>query len=324
MSFGRLRSNLDPLRHDDPPRAWWDVLLWVPVGFATTRLVGDTLPPLAIAVLAVLLAAAHHFGPAFVATVAGAGGLLASGVAAWDADDCQRIIGDVGVVVVVVFGSIFLVSSFVRLIGSSSLREMSRHLLIATATIEISLFAVAPGGTPLIDPDEVLAPALLLALLMAVSQIGLIDRMELGFLSLGAMLVPVELVLAVRDDNACGAGGYGPFVGTVVFAVASYYFASSQPIPEVKAPEPRYGRNRHGNRGDIEVGHVGAWVDETPETGVWVDDAPDLGPWVDQTPDTGIWRDEYTEDEHPGARPWDRDARSASEPADDDEDDTYD
>ena len=137
MSFGRLRSNLNPLRHDDPPRAWWDVFLWVPAGFATTRLVGATLPPLAMAVLAVLLAAAHHFGPAVVAAVAGAGGLVVTGAAAWDAGDCQRMIGDIGVVVVVVFGSIFVVSSFVRLIGTASLREMSRHLLIATASIEI-------------------------------------------------------------------------------------------------------------------------------------------------------------------------------------------
>jgi hypothetical protein len=322
MSFGRLRSNLDPLRHDDPPRAWWDVLLWVPAGFATTRLVGGALPPLAIAVLAVLVAAAHHFGPAVVATLLGGGGLLASGVAAWDAGDCQRMIGDIGVVVVIVFGSVFVVSSFVRLIGSASLREMSRHLLIATASIEISLFAVAPRGTPLIDPDEVLAPALLLAVLMAVSQIGLIDRMELGFLSLGAMLVPIELALAVRDESPCGSGGYGPFVGTVVFALAAYHFASSHPLPAERAPAPRYGTSRRGNQGNIEEGHVGAWVDESPETGVWVDEAPDLGAWVDQTPQTGIWRDEYFEDEHPGARP--RDAFATQEPVDDDDDETYD
>jgi hypothetical protein len=305
MSFGRLRSNLNPLRHDDPPRAWWDVFLWVPVGFATTRLVGDTLPPLAIAVLAVLLAAAHHFGPALVAEIAGAGGLIAAGAATWDACDCQRMIGDIGVVVVVVFGSMFVVSSFVRLIGTASLREMSRHLLIATASIEISLFVVSPRGTPLIDPDEVVAPAFLLAVLMVVSQIGLIDRMELGFLALGIALVPIELSLATRDTNPCGPGGWSPFVGTVVFALASYHFASSRPVHRDAAPHTPYGVNHHGNKADIEAGHIGAWVDETPETGVWVDDAPDLGSWVDQTPETGIWRDMYYEDEHPGAHPKD-------------------
>jgi hypothetical protein len=328
MSFGRLRSNLNPLRHNDPPRAWWDVFLWVPVGFATTRLVGDTLPPLAMAVMAVLLAAAHHFGPAVVASIAGAGGLIASGAQVWDAGDCQKMIGDIGVVVVVVFGSIFVVSSFVRLIGAVSLLEMSRHLLIATASIEISLFAVAPRGKPLIDADQVLAPALLLAVLMVVSQIGLIDRMELGFLSLGVMLVPVEFSLATRDHNVCGPGGWGPFVGTVVFALASYYFSLSRPVHKEPVAEGHGRRHEpgshHGNRGDIQPDRVGSWVDQTPDTGVWVDDAPDLGPWVDQTPETGIWRDMYYEDEHPGARP--RPGLGPDpypEPDPDDEDNTY-
>lgn len=292
MTFDRLRSDLNPLRHDHPPRAWWDVLLWVPVGYAVTRVVGDTLPALAMVLLAVLAAAVHHYAPAAVGAFVGWVSLVASGLSAWDGAGCQSLIGDVGVVVVIVFGSIFVVSSFVRLIGAVSLLEMSRHLLIATASIEISLFLVSPEGRPLIDPGEVYAPAFLLVVLVVVSQIGLIDRMELGMLSLGGMLVAVEVLLALRD-NPCGAGGFGPLLGTTVFAGAAYWFATSLPLPEEEKPEvvidPRVA---HGDEN-----RIGAWVDVTPETGVWVDPTPETGVWVDDSPDTGSWLDDDYEEE---------------------------
>lgn len=285
----RLRSGLNPLRKDDPPRAWWDVLLWMPVGYAVTRLVGNSLPPVAMVVLAVLLAAAHHFGPAVIDVVAGAGGLIASQLAVWDGNGCQVLVGDMGIVVIVVFGSIFVVSSWVRLIGSASLREMGRHLLIATVTIEIALFAVAPDGVALLDPESVPAPIFLAAVLMAVSQLGLIDRMELGMLSLGALLLPVEVSLAARG-NPCGAGGYAPLLGMVAFAGAAYHFATSRPMP-TDDEEPVKKEAPHAPEGQL-----GAWVDATPETGVWVDTSK-RGIWVDDTPDTGAWLDDDYEDE---------------------------
>lgn len=292
MSFDRLRSDLDPLRHNDPPRAWWDVLLWIPVGFACTQLVGDSLPVLAMVPLGLLFAVAHHYGPATVEVIVGAGGLVASGVNVWDSGGCQAAISDVGVVVIVVFGSILLVSSFVRLIGAASLREMGKHLVIATATIEIALFIVSPRGEPLIDPDEVFAPALLAAVLLVVSQIGLIDRMELGMLSMGALLLPVQVAQAL-GDNPCGAGGFGPLLGMTVFAGAAYSFATARPLrgeddDEDEPVDPVRARDEN---------HVGAWVDATPETGVWVDPTPEGGAWVDHTPDTGSWLDDDYEDE---------------------------
>lgn len=293
MSFDRLRSNLDPLRNDDPPRAWWDVLLWIPVGFATTQLVGGSLPALAMVPLALLFVVAHHYGPATVEVIAGGGGLMASGANAWDGAGCQVAIGDVGVVVIVVFGSIFLVSSFVRLIGAASLREMGKHLVIATAAVEIALFAAVPGGEPLIDAREVYAPAGLAVALLVVSQIGLIDRMQLGMLALGALLLPVQVAQAL-GDNPCGAGGFGPLLGMAVFAAAAYSLATAHPLrthedDDELAPEP-VARGRDEN-------HVGAWVDATPETGVWTDPDPDFGAWVDSTPETGVWHDADYEDE---------------------------
>jgi hypothetical protein len=296
MMFDRLRSDLNPLRHDDPPRGWWDALLWVPVGYAVTRLLGDTFPAYAMVLVGLLAAAAHHYGPAVVETVAGGLGLIASGAAAWDGAGCQAMIGDVGVVVIIVFGSIFIVSSFVRLIGSASLREMGKHLVIATATIEVSLFLVGPRGEPLIDPDEYVAPALLAAVLMGVSQLGLVDRYEVGMLSLGAMLVPVQLALAL-GDNPCGAGGFGPLLGMLAFAGASYSFASVRPLPAVddtegadEVVEPR--RHRQGYENGL-----GVWVDATPDSPVWSDPDPALRSWVDHTPDTGVWLDDDYEDE---------------------------
>jgi len=293
MSFDRLRSDLDPLRNDDPPRAWWDVLLWIPVGFATTQLVGGSLPALAMVPLALLFVVAHHYGPATVEVIAGGGGLIASAANAWDGAGCQVAIGDVGVVVIVVFGSIFLVSSFVRLIGAASLREMGKHLVIATAAVEIALFAAVPGGEPLIDAREVYAPAGLAVALLVVSQIGLIDRMQLGMLALGALLLPVQVAQAL-GDNPCGAGGFGPLLGMSVFAAAAYSFATAHPLrtdedDDELAPEP-VTRGRDEN-------HVGAWVDATPETGVWTDPDPDFGAWVDSTPETGVWHDADYEDE---------------------------
>lgn len=285
----RLRSGLNPLRKNDPPRAWWDVLLWMPVGFAIARVAGDSLPPPALAILMVLLAAAHHFGPAVIDVIAGGGGLLLSLLAVWDGDGCQDRVGDMGIVVLIVFGSIFVVSSWVRLIGSASLREMGRHLLIATVSIEIALFAASPGGTePVIDPDNVAAPIFLSVVLLIVCQVALIDRMELGMLCLGATLVPVEAAVSTHA-NPCGPGGYNPVVGMVAFAAAAYYFALSRPITadgdeEPTAPvDPRRGRAPEGT--------LGAWVDATPESGVWVDTST-RGVWVDETPGTGVWHDD--------------------------------
>jgi hypothetical protein len=294
MIIDRLRSDLNPFRNDDPPRGWWDLLLWVPVGYAVTRLVGDSLPAWAMVLVGLLAAAAHYYGPAVVETVAGGAGLLASSAAAWDRAGCQTMIGDVGVVVIIVFGSIFIVSSFVRLIGTASLREMGKHLVIATATVEISLFAVGPRGEPLVDPDNYFAPALLAVVLMAVSQLGLIDRYEWGMLTLGALLVPTQLVLAV-GDNPCGAGGFGPLLGMMAFAGASYSFASVRPVEGDDADdEPAPERRRH--RQGYENG-FGVWVDATPDTPVWSDPDPQYGSWVDNTPDTGTWLDDDYEEE---------------------------
>jgi hypothetical protein len=285
----RLRSGLDPLRKNDPPRAWWDVLLWMPVGFAIARVAGDSLPPPALAVLMVLLAAAHHFGPAVIDVMAGGGGLLLSLLAVWDGDGCQDRVGDMGIVVLVVFGSIFVVSSWVRLIGSASLREMGRHLLIATVSIEIALFAASPGGgDPLIDPDNVAAPIFLSVVLLIVCQVALIDRMELGMLCLGATLVPVEAAVSTHA-NPCGPGGYNPLVGMVAFAGAAYYFALSRPIAPDGDDEPAAPVDPR--RGHAPEGTLGAWVDATPESGVWVDTSQ-RGVWVDDTPETGVWHDD--------------------------------
>lgn len=296
MSLERLRSDLNPLREEDRPRGWWDVLLWVPIGFAVTRLVGDLLPWWAMGVLTLLVAAAHYFGPAVVEVVAGAGGLIASGAAAWDGAGCQDVIGEVGIIVVIVFGSMFVVSSFVRLIGAASLREMGKHLLIATASIEIALFVTGPTGEPLIDPEELYAPGLLLAVLMAVSQIGLIDRMEIGMLALGAMLVPIEVVLAVHD-NPCGAGGFAPLVGTAVFAGAAYSFATARPLRVEGEDDEDDADDRKSRRHWGYENQVGVWVDATPDTPVWADPDPESGVWVDSTPETGTWLDDDYEDE---------------------------
>jgi hypothetical protein len=310
MIIDRLRSDLNPFRNDDPPRGWWDVLLWVPTGYALTRLVGDTLPAWSMVLVGMLAAAAHHYGPAVVEALAGGVGLMASGLAAWDRAGCQTMIGDVGVVVIIVFGSIFVVSSFVRLIGSASLREMGKHLVIATATVEISLFAVGPGGEPLVDPENYFAPALLAAVLMAVSQLGLIDRYEWGMLSLGALLVPTQLVLAV-SDNPCGAGGFGPLLGMVAFAGASYSFASGRPVPDgadvVDDPVPERRRHRQGYENGM-----GVWVDATPDTPVWSDPDPHQGSWRDSTPDTGTWLDDDYEEEF-RERPDDPDAAAETD-----------
>jgi hypothetical protein len=284
----RLRSGLDPLRKNDPPRDWWDVLLWMPVGFAIARLAGDSLPPLALAVLMVLLAAAHQFGPAVIDVMAGGGALVVSLSAVWDGEGCQDRVGDMGIVVLVVFGSIFVVSSWVRLIGSASLREMGRHLIIATVTIEIAVFAASPGREPLFGPDHVAAPLWLAGVLLVVCQVGLIDRMELGMLCLGAVLVPVEAAVSTHD-NPCGPGGFSPLIGMLAFAAAAYYFARSRPLLPDGAGRP--AKPVDPRRGHAPEGEIGAWVDATPESGVWVDTSK-RGIWVDDTPETGVWHDD--------------------------------
>lgn len=296
MIIDRLRSDLNPFRNDDPPRGWWDVLLWIPTGYAVTRVVGDTFPAWAMLVVGLLAAALHYYGPAVVETAAGGVGLIASALAVWDRAGCQTMVGDVGVVVVIVFGSIFVVSSFVRLIGSASLREMGKHLVIATATVEIALFAVGPRGEPLVDPENYFAPVLLSLVLLAVSQLGLVDRYEWGMLILGALLVPTQLVLAL-SDNPCGAGGFGPLLGMAAFAGASYSFALGRPLPSDDGEDDEPAPRRPTRRPQGYENGMGVWVDATPDTPVWSDPDPHTGPWRDHTPDTGTWLDDDYEDE---------------------------
>lgn len=203
-----------------PSRGWWQAALWIPVGYASTRFIGEGTPVLAMVFLTASLAGLYRVIPGLVELVAGGGGLLMSMFAAADGRGCGAVLGQGGTSVILLFGSVMWLSAFVRLLGSANAREMARHLLVATAALELGLFALSPmGQTMATVPDPLTVPVLLSAILLVTTLVGVRAR-TIGFPLLGIGLVASQIMLAVTGGPCSGSPLVG-LVGTVTFALVT-------------------------------------------------------------------------------------------------------
>lgn len=188
----------------------WTAACWIPVGFAVTRFVADGSPMVAMVCLAAGAAGLHRISAGLVEVVAGSGGFLLTLFAAADG-------WSYGAVVVLAYGSVMTVSAFVRLLGSGNGREMAKHLLVATAALELAVFAARSGG-----------PSVEVAVLVVATVVGL--RARFGFAILGAALL-VALCWQVPADVAVAVDPVVAIVGSVTFALAAHLVADRKTAP---------------------------------------------------------------------------------------------
>jgi hypothetical protein len=194
------------------------LLLWVPVGYACTRSLGESLPLVAVVLVAAGLAGLHRWVPGPVEVVAGATSLLVTANEVLGGP-CRAALGDAGTSVTLGFVTAFFVAAFVRFLGTGTLRPAGRYLLIATVIVELALSLAGP----LVEGDgPFLAGSVLLAVLLAGAFVGL--RVDLGVPLLGAGLLAVEASLA-PTEHACGMSGWAPLVGTVAFLAVAFALA---------------------------------------------------------------------------------------------------
>jgi hypothetical protein len=193
-------------------------LLWVPVAYACTRSLGESLPLLAVAFLAAALAGLHRWLPGPVEVAAGATSLLVTVNEVLDGP-CREALGPGGTGVVIAFVTLFYVSAFVQFLGTGRLKAAGRHLLIATVTVELALSLFGP----VVDGQgRVFAAVVLLVVLVAGAAVGL--RAGFGVPLLAAGLLGVEASLALTE-HSCGMSGGAPLVGTAAFVAAAFVLA---------------------------------------------------------------------------------------------------
>lgn len=190
----------------------------MPVAYACTRSLGESLPLLAVGALAVVLAGLHRWLPGPVEVAAGATSLLVTVNEVLDGP-CREVLGPGGTGVVMGFVTLFYVSAFLQFLGTGRLRAAGRHLLIATVAVELALSLFGP----LVDGQgRVLAAVVLSVVLVVGAAAGL--RAGFGVPLLAAGLLGVEASLALTE-HSCGMSGGAPLVGTTAFVVTAFVLA---------------------------------------------------------------------------------------------------
>lgn len=176
--------------------------------------------------LTALLAGIFRVIPGLVEVVVGGGGLVATMFAATEASGCRGALGQGGQAVVLLFGSLMLLSAFVRLLGSGNAREMARHLLVGAAALQLGLFTASPAGQFIIGGrDTSVSPAVLAAVMVVAALVGCRDR-EKVFPLLGIGLVAVLSIMTLTG-NPCGGNAGASLAGSVIFAVVSVHLSST-------------------------------------------------------------------------------------------------
>lgn len=274
MRLEQVRRRLAMVDADPFSNGWGYAALWVPAGYASTKIYGAATPTAAIAFGATAVALVHRFFPGPVEAVTGVAGLFAAVLAAADGD-CHELVGDDGIAVLMVFGGGMCTWAVVRVLGSANLREAARYVLVAVVSLELALSVVTPIDEAVHGFRASTSTAVVLAfLLLALTLIGVHARAGLALL--GVALVAVEAVLAVTG-GPCHDEAVRALVGTVVFAAVAAYLAPNSPW---RPPEPVDDDRDEGRwAGDYE-GRGPAPAPEPPPAERWPGDAA-IGPGDD-------------------------------------------
>jgi hypothetical protein len=227
MRIERVRERLASLQPEEMESGWWYAALWIPMGYASSRLFGEVTPVLVVGCLAGATALVHRLAPGAVEVVAGLGALVV-GVNTAASGDCHDLVGEWGVAVLTVFGGAMVASAMTRLLGSASIREAARHLLIAVMALELSLAVVTPVGETVDGFAASVTTAVVLAvLLLVVTLVGV--RATLGPPLLAVTLAGTQAVLAVTGGPCHGAAARA-VLGTAVFTALAVYLGT-RPLP---------------------------------------------------------------------------------------------
>jgi hypothetical protein len=218
-----MRTYTHPTERSQPAarRNVWSCAALVPLGYAATRGVLHVSPDARLAALflvAILLGGAHRLVPGLVEVGAGTVGLVASVFAATGDSGCGKVLGGAGTGVVLVYGGVMSASAFVRLLGSVNGREMARHLVAATAALELGVLVVSPGARSIVDTEDGRTVAIVLAgALLAATLTGI--RSRVGFPLLGVGLIMAQGMHAL-SSNPCAVSPALTLVGVLAFAGA--------------------------------------------------------------------------------------------------------
>jgi hypothetical protein len=283
MRIEQVRRRLALVDADGLSNGWGYAALWVPAGYASTKIYGAATPTVAIAFGATAVALVHRFFPGPVEAVAGVAGLFTAVLAAAHGD-CHELVGNDGVAVLMVFGGGMCSWAVVRVLGSASLREAARYVLVAVVSLELALSVVTPIDEAVHGFRASTSTAAVLAvLLLALTLTGV--HASKGLVWLGVALVGVEAVLAVTG-GPCHDEAVRALVGTVVFAAVAAYLAPDSPW---RPPEPEDQSRGEGNQG--------RWAGDYEGRGP----APDPEPADDWPGDAAIGPgDEVSGDDWPG------------------------
>jgi hypothetical protein len=244
MTIDQIRVRWGALAPDEASSLLWQATLWVPVGYASSRLFGEAVPALTLAVLAGLLAGVHRMAPGAV-ELAVAGGALAGGVVVASNDDCHVLVGDSGVAVLVAFGGGMLTWAVVRLLGSASVREAAYRLIVATMALELALSGVTPVGEAGGLSGTTATTVVLGTLLVLVTLFGV--HAGLGPPVLAVALLGVQGALALTG-GPCHTAAAHALLGTAVF-VAVAVALRTRPLPFGYDPVDQPGGDEDGDAG---------------------------------------------------------------------------
>lgn len=195
---------------------WSLATMFVPLGYAVSRTLGPGAPIPALLALAASAACLHRLTPRLVEMTAGCGALLLSVFAAADDRSVGATLGLPGIGVVFVFGGVVTASSFVRLLGSGSLREAARHLIAGGTALELSLILLGPASGALGAPRS----AALAALLTVGVVVGV--RSPVGFPLLGLGLLVAHGAFGASGVPALVPAHVG-FLGSTTFAFVALW-----------------------------------------------------------------------------------------------------
>lgn len=266
-----MRERLASWYPDELTGRWWQAVLWVPVGYATTRLFGTTLPLGVIAGLAAAAAVVHWTVPVAVDLAAGAGA-LGVGVSQATGDGCHLRLGDAGTAVLLVFGGLMIGVAGVRLMGPVKVKESGRRLLVGAVGLELSLALTRPANE--IAPAEGAAGTALAlgVLLVAIVLVGI--WAPFGPALLGVALLATEALIAVTDGS-CQSAATRAVVGTLVFVPVAVLLASRWRPPYRRDDEHDEDHDHSSERWTGEHDH--------PESDRWTGDYDDYGPLPDRS-----------------------------------------
>jgi hypothetical protein len=207
-------------RYERPPRHWWLAAIWIPTGFAVTKLLGTGAPVSVAVILAVLIAAVHRAAPGPIDLAAGALGTVISVTHVIEGNDCRGPLGMTGILLLLVFCGTTAVCTVVTGLSRHRL-TVGQGLVAICAAIELALFAVSPGGilpTGAGDLGTNVIVTLATAILVGI-------RPQFGLATVGACLIAAETSLAL-SGTSCDRSAPIALAGALAFATTRLILSS--------------------------------------------------------------------------------------------------